>query len=267
MEGFILLHRKLIDWEWYDHIPTKVLFIHCLLKANHKKANWRGQEIDRGQFISSIKNLSNETGLSQKQVRTSIENLVSTNELGKQSTSLNTTLTIVNYDFYQTKGKPNGKPKANEGQSEGKRRATTNNDNNDNNENNETNKPINNKKPPKPKKVFSQDVFDCYYSILPHFDESTKPKENQVDSWLDTIEKLNRIDGYDFNDIIHLVSKTREDTFWQSNFLSINKLRKKNKDGITYWNVFYNKFKQTNNNNSSYDINELIRRKLEDPTL
>ena len=122
-------------------------------------------------------------------------------------------------------------------------------------------------KPPKPKKVFSQDVFDCYYSILPHFDESTKPKENQVDSWLDTIEKLNRIDGYDFNDIIHLVSKTREDTFWKSNFLSINKLRQKNKDGITYWNVFYNKFKQTNNNNSSYDINELIRRKLEDPTL
>ena len=133
--------------------------------------------------------------------------------------------------------------------------------------NKETNKPINNKQPPKPKKVFSQDVFDCYYSILPHFDESTKPKENQVDSWLDTIEKLNRIDGYDFNDIIHLVSKTREDTFWQSNFLSINKLRQKNKDGITYWNVFYNKFKQTNNNNSSYDINELIRRKLEDPTL
>ena len=122
-------------------------------------------------------------------------------------------------------------------------------------------------KPPKPKKVFSQEVYDCYYSILPHFDESTKPKENQVDSWLDTIEKLNRIDGYDFNDIIHLVSKTREDTFWQSNFLSINKLRQKNKDGITYWNVFYNKFKQTNSNNSSYDINELIRRKLEDPTL
>ncbi len=29
-DGFIKLHRKIIDWEWYDDINTKTLFIHIL---------------------------------------------------------------------------------------------------------------------------------------------------------------------------------------------------------------------------------------------
>lgn len=141
MKGFITLHRKLLLWEWYSHIPTKTLFIHCLLRANHEKSNWRGNEIKRGQFITSIKKLSEETGLSEKQVRTSLDNLISTNELGKQSSNLNTLISVLNYDIYQTKGNPNGNPKANERQTKGnptdKQRATNNNDNNDNNDNNE----------------------------------------------------------------------------------------------------------------------------------
>jgi hypothetical protein len=42
MNGYIKLHRKLVDWEWYTDIPTKTLFIHLLLVANHKPNKWRG---------------------------------------------------------------------------------------------------------------------------------------------------------------------------------------------------------------------------------
>jgi hypothetical protein len=45
--------------------------------------------------------------------------------VGKQTTSVNTTLTMLNYDLYQSMGKPTDKQKANEGQSKGKQGATT----------------------------------------------------------------------------------------------------------------------------------------------
>lgn len=130
--GFIQLHRKLTEWEWYDDISTFKLFIHCLLKANYKPKNWRGIDIKRGEFVTSISKLSLETGLSIKQVRSSIDKLVKTKELGKRTTSLNTCISVVQYDNYQNEGKR----KANEGQTRGKRRATTNKDNKDNKENN-----------------------------------------------------------------------------------------------------------------------------------
>lgn len=255
--GFITIHRKILEWEWYDHIPTKTLFIHCLLRANHKSGKWRGQAFKRGEFITSIKTLSIETGLSEKQVRTSLDNLMSTNEVGKQSTSRNTVISIVNYDLYQSKGKPNGKTSAKSGQGKGKEGATDNNVNNNNNENNETKKT----------NVFSEDVLSTYYSVLNLFDESTHPNnDQQVNNWMDTIDKLNRIDGLSFDDIFHLIKVTREDDFWSTNFLSVTKLRKKNKEEIPYWKVFYNKFKQSNNNKNtvSYEQLEEIRRQHPD---
>lgn len=40
MEGYIKIHRKMLDWEWYDDIPTKTLFLHLLLTANWKDSKW-----------------------------------------------------------------------------------------------------------------------------------------------------------------------------------------------------------------------------------
>jgi len=37
----------MLDWEWYDDINTKVLFIHLLIKANWKEKKWRGIKIKR----------------------------------------------------------------------------------------------------------------------------------------------------------------------------------------------------------------------------
>ena len=139
MEGFIQLHRKLLEWEWYDDTPTFKLFIHFLLKANYTDKKWRGIDIKRGQFLTSTSKLSQETGLTQKQVRKSIEKLIKTGEVGKVTTSRNTIITVLSYNKYQKEGKPKGKVGANKGQSEGKQRATTNKDNNNNKENKENN--------------------------------------------------------------------------------------------------------------------------------
>lgn len=109
MEGHIKLYRKFMEWEWYMDINTKILFLHMLLKANWKEGKFQGNIVKRGSFISSISNLSAETGLSERNVRTAINHLKSTGEVTSKSTSKFTVFTIENYDLYQTTDKQDDK--------------------------------------------------------------------------------------------------------------------------------------------------------------
>lgn len=109
MDGWIKIHRKFLDWEWYDDINTKVVFLHLLLLANHEDKNWRGQIILRGQLVTSINNLSKSIGLSAQQTRTSLNKLKSTNEITIKSTNKYTTVTIVKYNDYQVNENKNNK--------------------------------------------------------------------------------------------------------------------------------------------------------------
>lgn len=56
--GQILLHRKIVEWEWYTDINTCRLFIHMLLIANWKEGHFRGTTVPRGSFVSSLEKLS-----------------------------------------------------------------------------------------------------------------------------------------------------------------------------------------------------------------
>lgn len=99
--GFINLYKKFLDWEWYDDIHTSRLFIHLLLKANFKDNKWHGINVKRGSLITGRKKLSKETKLSEQQIRTSLKNLQSTNELTIKTTNLYSVISITNYNEYQ----------------------------------------------------------------------------------------------------------------------------------------------------------------------
>lgn len=101
MKGWIKLHRKMTQWEWYKNINTFKLFIHCLLIANREDKKWQGMEIKKGQFIRSLPNLSSETGLSVSEVRTAIKNLELTHELTRSKRGRYVVFTIVSYEKYQ----------------------------------------------------------------------------------------------------------------------------------------------------------------------
>lgn len=117
--GFVKISRSFLTWEWYTDSTTKVLFLHCILKANWKARNWRGIVIERGQFITSLEQLSQETRLSIKQVRTALKHLTETGELANLSTPQYRIITVVHYDRYQ---EPANQP-ANQGQTIGKQGA------------------------------------------------------------------------------------------------------------------------------------------------
>lgn len=102
-EGFIIIHRKFKNWEWYDNPATRLIFEHCLYSANFKDEVWQGLEIKRGQFPTSIEKLANANGLSIRQTRTALKNLQKTNEIDIQTTSRYSLITVNNWDLYQAK--------------------------------------------------------------------------------------------------------------------------------------------------------------------
>jgi len=100
--GWIKLHRSFWDWEWADDPKMVSLFLYCLLKTNHKDKRYRGTVVKRGTFLTSRELLAQETGLSVRQIRTSLSKLKSTNELTIKSSRQGSVVEVVNYDKYQT---------------------------------------------------------------------------------------------------------------------------------------------------------------------
>ena len=122
--NWIKLFSKFMNWEWYRDQNTKDLFIHCLLKANWKDGKFQGVDIPRGSFVSGRKQLSEELGISEQSIRTSLNKLKSTNEITTKATNKFTIITIVNYEKYQqvkekvtntlTNNPPNEQPTTNQ---------------------------------------------------------------------------------------------------------------------------------------------------------
>lgn len=103
MNGFITLHRKMTQWEWYQDNNTFRVFVHLLLKASWKDTTWQGIEVKRGQVIIGRKALAKQTQLTERQVRTALQKLQTTSEVTIKSTNKYSILTIENYSKYQDK--------------------------------------------------------------------------------------------------------------------------------------------------------------------
>jgi hypothetical protein len=101
LNGFIVLHRKMLEWEWYNDIPCKVLFLHIILKANFKDTKWRGITIKRGQLVTGRLALAEQTGLTERQIRTALNKLKTTSNLTIKTTNKYSIITITNYEKYQ----------------------------------------------------------------------------------------------------------------------------------------------------------------------
>lgn len=85
--------------------PTAfVVYSYLLYKANHSNAIINDNKttntitINRGQTMTSFRKLSEETGLSERQIRTAVKNLISAKYITQQSTRNYTIFTLCHYD-------------------------------------------------------------------------------------------------------------------------------------------------------------------------
>lgn len=99
--GHIKLFRQILDWEWYTDTNTTRLFIHLLLKANWKDGKFMGYDIPKGSLATSLDSLAKQTGLSIRNIRTSLDKLEKTGEIDKRTTNKFTIINIVNYKEFQ----------------------------------------------------------------------------------------------------------------------------------------------------------------------
>lgn len=101
MEGWIKLHRELLESPIFQNEKLFKVFVWCLLKANPSPNRWQGIEIQAGQFVTSLSRLVAETGLSQKTIRNALRKLEKMGELVTQKSRAYTIITICNYESYQ----------------------------------------------------------------------------------------------------------------------------------------------------------------------
>jgi len=201
INGFIYLHRKIMEWEWYSDIKVCRLFIHLLLKANHENNEWQGIKILKGQLITGRLVLSKETGLSQREIRTCLTKLKTTNEVTIKTTNRFSLITLVNYGIYQNKRpaeRPATRPTSDQ-------QTTTNNKDNKNN------------------------IYIACKEYLEHFNlvwdsayKNFKPLIDNMTFWL----KI-----YSLEDIKQAVSNSLSDPFFKDAHKPELYLRTRNKNG------------------------------------
>ena len=100
--GWIKLHRKIKEWEWYKDSQVVHLFYHLIVSANDKDKKWKDFNIRRGEFVTSVRNISEETGIPVISVRRKLEILEKSGAILRKTTNKFTLITICKYGSYQS---------------------------------------------------------------------------------------------------------------------------------------------------------------------
>ncbi|MDA7028496.1 hypothetical protein PJ311_18315 [Bacillus sp. CLL-7-23] len=116
MQGWIKLHRKIIEHEIWSDVTTFRLFTFLLLRASHHDGNKiNGMELKQGQFIRSYSKLCEDLSykegrglkkVSKSTILRSVKKLVSKGMVTVSETDNGTLFTIVNYQSYQELNTP-----------------------------------------------------------------------------------------------------------------------------------------------------------------
>ncbi len=101
MQGWVKLHRKLAEWEWYDDIPTRLVFIDLLIRASHKERKWQGLLLTKGSLVTTYDEIAERNKLTYDVARNTVKKLVNTHVITKQKTHNKLLINVLNYGKYQ----------------------------------------------------------------------------------------------------------------------------------------------------------------------
>ena len=96
-KGYISIHRQIKEWEHWNDISCRWVFIELLLSAQWKDSNVDGISVPRGSVMTSVRRLSNETGLSFQSVRSALKRMEKTSTIRSKTTTKNTIISILKY--------------------------------------------------------------------------------------------------------------------------------------------------------------------------
>lgn len=143
MEGWIKLHRSILNKGWIKKPEYVQLWVVLLLMASHddREYFWNGKTIilKSGQLITGRKALSEKTGISQTTIERILLTFENEHQIGQQKTSTSRLISILNWGKHQKVGQHNGQRADNERTTDGQRADTNKELDKGNNDNNEKN--------------------------------------------------------------------------------------------------------------------------------
>ncbi len=105
MSGWIKLHRLALENGWLTNHRLWAFFCYCLLKASHKariaKIQFQEIALAPGQFIFGRQQAARDLHMTERQIRTCLTHLISTNSLTVKTTNKYSIVTLVNWHTYQ----------------------------------------------------------------------------------------------------------------------------------------------------------------------
>lgn len=220
MQGFITIHRKIMESAVYKDSNAVHLWLHLLLKCNHKDndfiMNGNLISVKRGQTVTGRKALSVETGIQESKIERLLKLFEKLRMIEQHTNNRNRLITVLSYDKFQS-----GEQQVNNTRTTDEQQVNTNNNvNNDKTDNNDI-------KPDKPKRYSAEDlktaewIFDRILLINP------SNKKPNFDTWSDHVRLMREVDNKSHSEICSVFNWANKDEFWKSNILSTKKLREK----------------------------------------
>ena len=141
--GWIKLYRKIQGKGYYKKSKYVHLWVHLLLKANHKENEFMWNDkmtiIKQGQLLTGRKQLSDETGINESSIERILKMLENEQQIEQQKTTKFRIITIKNWENYQSgiSSEQQKEQQANNKRTTSEQQLNTNkNDKNDKNDNN-----------------------------------------------------------------------------------------------------------------------------------
>lgn len=99
--GWIKISRNIINWRWYRDPIVKSVFLHCLLMAQINETEYKDENIEAGQFITTIGDIANALGLTYRQVNYALSKLSRTCEIEKRRSKDKLVVKVCKFADYQ----------------------------------------------------------------------------------------------------------------------------------------------------------------------
>jgi hypothetical protein len=251
MEGWIKLHRCLLESFVFSNPTTLKIWVWILLKATKNEriisikigAGFQDIKLLSGQLLFGRYKAEEQLNIDGSTIYKHIKKLEESGNILLNSNNHYTTITICKWDEYQEKEIEKEQP--NDSQMTAKEQQSNNRVTTEEQQKN-TNKKV--------KKVKKVKEYNPESFLLQKYSESYFDKKYLNDKSQNCFDELIRLDNYTQQQIENAIKLARSDPFWQTNFLSPLKLRNKDKNGVKFIDRFLAIKSKTNGTNGTDQI-------------
>jgi len=208
--GYVRLWRKSLDAGWIRNHKLWAFWTYCLMKASHKEfdaiVGLQIVHLMPGQFIFGRKKAAEETGLTEREIRTILDFLRKAGNLTIKTTNKFSIISIINWNTYQGEEIENDQLNDQQRANKGPHTNTITH------------------------KIFLSDSIEFRLAELlleKIMIRNPNHKKPNLQTWAKDIDLMIRLDKRTPEDIRRIIEWCQADTFWQKNILSTGKLREK----------------------------------------